>query len=501
MDTEIELKYLVLGDNTPAVITDLLNQQNISFVCQTKQLINCYFDTPDLQLRKADIGLRIRHSSIGASEQTIKTAGKVIAGLHQRPEYNVPITGDIPNLDLFAVDIWPEHFDVDQVSTQLAPLFETNFCRTTWLLTSNDGSEIELAFDLGEVKTQAKSEPICEVELELVSGDRASLFDLAKLLFKHLALRPGILSKAARGYGLVFGRVESHISAANTTLELNLNMSLMTSFQQGFSECIEQSQHLINQFIDKPELQLLKEISDSLALTRHGLWLYKDYISADLLMPIRAQIKVMLKQLSWVETAKQIRELTTKTGNYRKKIEYSQSLLNELKDEKHAIVDYQSAIDLFHSEAFNVLQLAMLELVVNDLPEPKQNTTLTDLAPSWLSIGWDDITNVLASDKALNAGEYLQHHALLTRSLLTGCWFGQLFDGEGRMEFRGPWLDLHLGIEELATLMLLKNHLQSTQQDLPSKLINWLDNKIDNLLCALEHSKQAALKLPPYWLK
>lgn len=501
MDTEIELKYLVLGDNIPAVITDLLNQQNISFVCQTKQLLNCYFDTPDLQLRKSDIGLRIRHSSVGASEQTIKTAGKVIAGLHQRPEYNVAITGDIPDLDLFSHDIWPASFDVKQVSTQLAPLFETNFCRTTWLLTSDDGSEIELAFDLGEVNTQTKSEPICEVELELVSGNRDALFGLAKLLFKHLAVLPGTLSKAARGYGLVFGRIEPHISAANTVLDLNLSMSLISSFQSGFSECIEQFQQLISQFIEKPELQLLKEVSDSLALTRHGLWLYKDYISDDLLMPIRAQIKVVLKQLSWVETAKQIRELTTKNGNYRKKVEYSQSLLNELKDEKHAIIDYQNAIDLFHSEVFNELQLAMLQLVVNDLPEPQQNTSLADLAPSWLSIAWDDITRVLARDVTLNADQYLQHHPLLTRSLLTGCWFGQLFDGEERMEFRDPWLDLHLGIEELATLMLLKNHLQSTTQDLPIKLINWLDNKIDNLLCALEHSKQAALKLPPYWLK
>ena len=55
MTTEIELKYLVLGDNTEEKINQALNRENIQFSYQEKQLANCYFDTPDLNLRHHDM--------------------------------------------------------------------------------------------------------------------------------------------------------------------------------------------------------------------------------------------------------------------------------------------------------------------------------------------------------------------------------------------------------------------------------------------------------------
>ena len=51
-----------------------------------------------------DMGLRIR-SHNGHIEQTIKTAGVPIGGLHPRPEYNVDIHSAVPNLALFQQEI------------------------------------------------------------------------------------------------------------------------------------------------------------------------------------------------------------------------------------------------------------------------------------------------------------------------------------------------------------------------------------------------------------
>jgi triphosphatase len=70
MTTEIELKYLVLGDNTVDKITKTFNRENIHFTYQEKQLANCYFDTPKLNLRQHDMGLRVRRSN-SHIEQTI----------------------------------------------------------------------------------------------------------------------------------------------------------------------------------------------------------------------------------------------------------------------------------------------------------------------------------------------------------------------------------------------------------------------------------------------
>lgn len=501
MDTEIELKYLVLGDNIPALITNLLTQQQLSFTRNSKVLKNRYFDTPDLQLRQADIGLRVRQNQRGEIEQTIKTSGTVMGGLHQRPEYNIAIDSMFPDLHLFDLSIWPEQLDVMDVQDQLTKLFDTDFTRIAWLITCEDDSVVELAFDQGEITTSSAKEDILEIEIELISGSTQSLFHLAKALMAELTMRPGILSKAARGYGLVFGMNEPHVGSAYTALELNADMSLIRSFKAGFAECLQQLQQLVSQFIEQPNLHSLKEISDVLALARHGLWLYKEYLPEHAVIALRKQLKFMLKQMAWIETAKQIRELTTKTGNYRKKVEYSHSILAELKSEKHQLPELDDMVQLFHQYDFNLLQVNMLQLILSDIDEPESDTRLMDLAPSWLSISLDVLKPIIENAEPLTAQQYLANHHLVIRSLLTGNWFGGLFDNQGRAEYRGPWLDIHYGIDELETLFLLKAHLEESKQDIPKKLILWLDNKAENLLCALEHCRQAAMALPPYWLK
>ncbi|TRX53895.1 inorganic triphosphatase [Thalassomonas sp. M1454] len=500
METEIELKYLVLGNDVAQVITNLLTLHKLPFQYQEQELGNNYFDTPDLQLRKADIGLRIRHSSVKASEQTVKTAGQVIGGLHQRPEYNTTIDGEVPKLSLFDANIWPADFNIEKISANLTSLFATNFKRSTWLITCADDSIIELAYDSGVVCTSSKSEDISEIELELVSGNKVSLFDLAKLLFSQLSLRPGLASKAARGYGLAFAHEPEKVDANNIVLKLSANMSLMTSLQKGFEECLAYIQKLTEQFIVEPNLYTLKDISDVLAMTRHGLWLYEDYLDEKINISLREHIKTILKNLSWVDAAIQVKELVARSGKYRKRIENSESLLLELKEAKHDQQDLENAVQLFYRADFNLLQLSLLQLVISDLNESENRTLLTDLAPSWLTINLDELRQSFTCQQALGAQDYIDKHALLTRSLLTGCWFAKLYDHTGRNEYRGPWLDLHHGIEELKILLLLKEHLQNIHQDVPQKLIAWLDNKIEHLVDTLEHCKQAALVLPPYWL-
>ena len=83
MSNEVELKFLVADD----VFSHLEQTLSVLEVIkqQDQQLENIYFDTADQQLRALDCGLRIRTYN-GQHEQTIKLAGQVIGGLHQRPE-------------------------------------------------------------------------------------------------------------------------------------------------------------------------------------------------------------------------------------------------------------------------------------------------------------------------------------------------------------------------------------------------------------------------------
>lgn len=201
MTLEIELKFIA----SPAAIAELPTQLS-AFTCQhsaPQKLTNIYYETADNRLRKLDMGLRIRGFD-ECYEMTIKTAGKVIAGLHQRPEYNVAL--DKPELDisLFPSDIWPQGFDVAALQADLKPLFRTDFEREKWVITYQQ-SQIELGLDQGNVTAGELSEPLAEIELELKEGNTADLLALATELGKNGGLRLGGLSKAARGYHLAQG--------------------------------------------------------------------------------------------------------------------------------------------------------------------------------------------------------------------------------------------------------------------------------------------------------
>lgn len=214
MTTEIELKYLISANHEDKdlvvdKITAMLNAQNIAFTMDKKQLINNYFDNEDLALRKLDIGLRIRGVN-KKYEQTVKTAGKVVGCMHQRPEYNVDLEDNHLNLSLFPKHIWPENVDVVKLQQSLQVIFNTNFSRQIWLI-KQAGSVIELALDRGEIFTSSDVETLAinELEIELVSGDEKALFSLAEQLMTIIQMEPGELSKAARGYALYHQRVGS----------------------------------------------------------------------------------------------------------------------------------------------------------------------------------------------------------------------------------------------------------------------------------------------------
>jgi triphosphatase len=208
MEYEIELKLLTNDQAGNIIEKKLLPQINASITQETLVLTNHYFDTPDRALRQHYIGLRIRGNN-QKFEQTLKTAGKSIGGLHQRPEYNVLLDGSkeqtIPDLKLFPTSVWPNNIDVDILQSKIETLFTTHFQRKIYLLEFTQGDIVELVWDFGEVTSGNKSVAICEVELELKKGTTTSLFNLAKLIVGLMPTTIGTDSKAALGYTLLDG--------------------------------------------------------------------------------------------------------------------------------------------------------------------------------------------------------------------------------------------------------------------------------------------------------
>lgn len=206
MSIEVELKLWLteaLSESLLARIHSCWHQLAVKVeLAEPTQLLNAYFETPDQWFRRHDSGLRSRLKK-GRFEQTIKLAGQQQGAAHIRPEYNVPCDAVLPKLSAFPAHIWPEGTDVAALQQQLQEMFRTDFIRQSALLTLADGTVLEAVLDQGEVTAGGQSQPILELELELISGDAAMLFQLARSLCQQLPLALGFQSKAERGYALV----------------------------------------------------------------------------------------------------------------------------------------------------------------------------------------------------------------------------------------------------------------------------------------------------------
>jgi len=507
MATEIELKYLVNSDKVESIISTLLTEQSIPHQVASKQLKNTYFDTSNLALRHLDMGLRVRWYA-AFIEQTIKTAGVVVGGLHQRPEYNVNIESNTPDLSLFPHEIWPSSENIEQLQSDLIPLFSTNFERATWLVELPEGT-VELAYDRGDISSGNLVEQINEIELELVSGDISAIFSLANLLFDQLEVRAGRKSKAARGYGLwhkslatsadnndkdhTIGFTDKRYLLAPIIAEQNT----IEAFYCGVEFGLAQIQENINAYIDNPRLTHLFLLTDAMKFLRYGIHQFQSVLHLPKYQPITQLLDTLIEQFNWLDKAQHVRELTTKKGNYRKKIEYNKQLIELLRLKRERFPTVESVISQLQSGSFNKLQLQLLELLINPVASSEQ-PNLHKFAYLALEQSLKDLISATPECDAMSASQYLALNQYLTKSLITGCWFGGLYSKEMRKEYRSPWLDILHGIDELAIYALLQRQLQQLEQQ-PDKLIRWLECKIDNLVDVLEHSRKVAISVNPYW--
>lgn len=209
---EIELKLLIAAADVARLRALPLLAQLTATPAHTETLLSTYFDTPQLHLKQHRSALRVRKSA-QQWIQTFKGGGRVEAGLHQRHEWECPVSGpQIELASLLAQIDNPAAADIlalPDLMQQLQPVFTTDFERTTWMLQLPQQTVVELALDQGVVSAgQARAE-ISEIELELKSGQLQVLLDFAQTLKQLLSLQPSNISKAQRGFALRFPQQDS----------------------------------------------------------------------------------------------------------------------------------------------------------------------------------------------------------------------------------------------------------------------------------------------------
>jgi len=202
MILEQEIKLQIIGD----AVIDLTKLDWLKQYCRSEpkkqRLVSTYFDTPELSLIHQGVGLRLRNEN-GRWLQTVKCSGQVKNGLHQREEWEHVLTSD--QFDLIQLKQTPlvDMIEDPAIWPKLKPVFTTDFERQTLQLNLPDKTEVELAYDRGEVHTDNLAEAIHEIELELKQGSVETLNLLAEQCVKQLSVEYHDESKAHRGYRLV----------------------------------------------------------------------------------------------------------------------------------------------------------------------------------------------------------------------------------------------------------------------------------------------------------
>ncbi len=245
MPKEIELKLRLPSSQARRLqLHPLLSGQRP----QKYRLLNTYYDTPELELRKRGIALRLRRKGWAVWLMTVKGGAggdSGSGGLAQRNEWEAQTQ---PGVFDFSIVTDSDLRDfLESRRARLQAVFSTDFTRTAWTLKRAE-SVIEMALDRGKISAAATpggpdtaGEALCEVELELIEGTSPdALFELAIELASELHLHPEILSKAERGYALSDSALAQPVKAFNSVVENA--MSPVDAFRTIALACLAQLQ-------------------------------------------------------------------------------------------------------------------------------------------------------------------------------------------------------------------------------------------------------------------
>lgn len=290
---EIELKLQLDAAHVNQFVLRMPLKEYVIGKSRVEKVVSTYYDTPDLALKREGLSLRLRHADRGWV-QTLKSTDTATAGLFQRSEWECPLDG--PTFDFLALRqmMGGQRKHVGKLlrgKLPLSPLFMTDIKRTTWNLQLPAGGKIEFSLDQGSVAHNALKVPICEIELELKSGEPEDIFTLALQLLDVMPMHIGNLSKSARGYALCLPPQPISAIAAGA-LQLRKQMTVEEGFKAIVADCVAQIGGNQSGLIQNSDPEVLHEMRVGLRRLESALELF------DRIASLPAEIQDELNWLS-----------------------------------------------------------------------------------------------------------------------------------------------------------------------------------------------------------
>ena len=375
---ELELKFAV-----PSYQQSVLRKNIDTKTAQQQRLSAYYFDTPNQDLAKKGIALRIRFED-SQWVQTLKTAGD---GVAKRVELNtvLSLTGTPDTLDVSRLvpdvsliteptvvaqltNIMP----LDQLAQALTVQYFTDVQRTSRQIKKNN-SRIEIAYDIGKVgigrlnsQKHANNHgltqsDIHEIEFELLEGDPSDLIDIAKTWCKKYKLYLSTVTKAQRGSLLLANKQFAEpVKADLAVLPLHKGISQFAFLQAVVNNCLVQILPNASAIAEgSPDGNLVHQLRVGIRRLRTALKHFKfapDYIDPTWLMVLKQTFSLL--------------------GEYRDKeiLQIKTQPLLESVGAPH--VEWSTAVDIMPIDAVraNDFQILLLELIgFTHLPVPADN--------------------------------------------------------------------------------------------------------------------------------
>lgn len=288
---EIELKLAL----TPADFGMLKQHRTfaelLSSPVRVEKLVSVYFDTDQCDLRQNNVSLRVRREGQNFI-QTIKACSSPTSTF-ERDEWEQPLQDGQPELDtVMHTALGPVL--TPQIRAALRPIFETRVERTYYHL-ADSAWRIEIAFDQGEIIAGNRSQPICEIELELKHGYRAALFELARMIVEVIPAQLTLTTKAERGYDLTQEKARQSIHAPH--VELAQGMTAAHAFQTIASGCL--SQLIANtELMHARNPDALHQVRISMRRLRTAISLFSDIVRDGQVERIKVELKWLNGELS-----------------------------------------------------------------------------------------------------------------------------------------------------------------------------------------------------------
>lgn len=259
-----------------------------------QRLVSTYYDTRSFSLQRSGVILRVRKIG-GERVQSVKMNAAESGGLARRIELESLIRSDRPDPMQIADPDVRRLIQERCADNDLVPIFVTDVMRETWLLQLGR-SRIECAIDRGIIAADGRRAPICEIELELKSGQPMRLVQLARRLNTIVPLRMEAASKAARGYDLAKNAEFTAPTAA--PIHVHPAMSVKDTFAAIAQGCVVHVLASADYAYKSNDSEGIHELRVSIRRIRAAFSVFRGAMPESYRFPIGDELRVLQRKLA-----------------------------------------------------------------------------------------------------------------------------------------------------------------------------------------------------------